>query len=174
MTDKPKTFAVNGKLWGAKARDWAELQEVQFRPGYAAVIARFLKPGSRFLDVGCGSGVAAQMAAAQGVKVSGIDAAQSLFAIARERTSAGDFRVADMEELPFGDAAFDLVTGFNAFQYAGNPVKALAEAGRVVKPDGHVVIVTWGPPDNMPAASLLAALRPLLPPPPPGARQSGR
>jgi hypothetical protein len=45
----------------------------------------------------------------------------------------------------------------------------LAEAQRVTKPGGAVVIMTWGNPEGMEAASLIAALRPLMPPPPPGA-----
>jgi SAM-dependent methyltransferase len=63
----------------------------------------------------------------------------------------------------------DVVTGFNSFQYAGNPIVALEEAGRVTKSDGKIVIMTWGDPSQMEAASLVIALRPLMPPPPPGA-----
>ncbi len=130
---------------------------------------RYAAAGTVALDVGCGSGMAANMAADNGARVYGIDAAEALLAIARERVPDGDLRSGDMEELPFPDAMFDLVTGFNSFQYAGNPAQALAEAGRVSKPGAHIVIMTWGPPDKMPAASLVTALRPLLPPPPPGA-----
>jgi hypothetical protein len=42
-------------------------------------------------------------------------------------------------------------------------------AERVAKPTGHVVVMTWGTPEGMEAASLVAALKPLLPPAPPGA-----
>lgn len=169
MNDRPKTFETNGKLWGSRARDWAEIQERQHGAAYDAIIPRFMKSGTIYLDAGCGSGMAAAMAARRGAKVSGIDAAENLLTIARERTPSGDFRLGDLETLPFADAAFDLVTGFNSFQYAGNPVAALTEARRVTKPSGHIVIMTWGPPENMPAASLVKALGPLLPPPPPGA-----
>jgi SAM-dependent methyltransferase len=101
--------------------------------------------------------------------VAGLDASENLLSIARERVPQGDFRVGELEDLPFDDDTFDLVTGFNSFQYAGNPVAALREAHRITKPGGHVVVMTWGPPEGMQAASLVAALRPLLPPPPPGA-----
>jgi ubiquinone/menaquinone biosynthesis C-methylase UbiE len=90
-------------------------------------------------------------------------------AIARARTPNGNFHMGELENLPFSNASFDLVTGFNAFQYAANPVAALAEAKRVAKPDARVVVMTWGEPEGMEAASLVAALRPLLPLPPPGA-----
>jgi SAM-dependent methyltransferase len=167
---KPRTAAGNGRLWGARARDWAELQEPQFRPLYEAVFGRTgVKAGTRVLDVGCGAGLAAQMAAALGAKVSAIDAADGLLAIARERLAGGDIHQGDIEELPFPDNAFDLVTGFNSFQYAGNPAVALREGGRVARPDGKVVIVTWGAPEGMEAVAVITSLKALMPPPPPGA-----
>jgi SAM-dependent methyltransferase len=126
-------------------------------------------PGTRHLDVGCGAGMAAALSAARGAVVSGIDAAEALLEIARERTQAGDFRQGDIEALPFEDDSFDVVTGFNAFQYAADAARALREAGRVTRPGGMVVVMTWGDPAGMEAASLVGALRPLLPAPPPGA-----
>jgi SAM-dependent methyltransferase len=113
--------------------------------------------------------MAAHIAATRGAKVSGFDAADALLAIARERVPAGDFRLADLEDVPFGDATFDVVTGFNSFQFAGDPVRALGEARRVTKPGGKVVVMTWGEPEGMEAAAIVASLRSLLPPPPPGA-----
>jgi SAM-dependent methyltransferase len=175
MNAKPKTSEANGRLWGSRARDWADIQEGLARPAFDAIIKRFAKRGTRYLDAGCGAGMAASIAAQRGAKVSGIDAAENLLAIARERTPSGDFRLGDLETLPFPDRSFDLVTGFNSFQYAGNPAAALAEARRVTRRGGlfsragTIVIMTWGPPDKMPAASLVKALGPLLPPPPPGA-----
>lgn len=169
MNDKPTTGEANARLWGARARDWANQQEIHVLPAYVTIMERFVKPGSAVLDAGCGSGIAAQIAAGMGASVYGIDAAESMIAIARERVPEGDFRTGDLEDLPYPNAQFDLVTGFNAFQYAGNPIRALAEARRVSKPDARIVILTWGPPENMPAASLVKSLGPLLPPPPPGA-----
>ncbi len=167
---KPRTSEMNGRLWGARAQDWADIQEGTARPVYQAVLDRTrVKSGKRYLDIGCGAGMAAQMAASRGAEVSGIDAADELLAIARSRVSNADFRQGDVEELPFDERWFDVVTGFNSFQYAGNPVVALTEARRVTKPDGSVIIMTWGDPEGMEAASLVAALRPLMPTPPPGA-----
>jgi SAM-dependent methyltransferase len=170
MALKPRSSPVNGKLWGASARDWADVQEGTARPVYEAVLARTgVGFWTRFLDVGCGAGLAARLAATLGAEVAGVDAAETMIAIARERTPEGDFHVGDLEALPFADRAFDVVTGFNAFQYAANPVVALTEARRVVRPGGMVVVMTWGLPEGMPAASIVGALRPLLPAPPPGA-----
>ena len=163
------TAEVNGVLWGARSADWASLQERQCRPVYEAVLERLnVGPGMAFLDAGCGSGMAAQIAASRGARISGLDASEAMLAIARQRVPEGTFGCSDLETLPFADASFDAVNGFNSFQYAGNPGRALAEARRVTKPGGRVAIVTWGPPEGMPAAALVAALKPLLPMPPPG------
>jgi SAM-dependent methyltransferase len=165
-----RTAAQNGRLWGARAQDWADVQEGQFSAAYDAVFdACGLGRGTRYCDVGCGAGMAAMLASGRGAQVSGLDAAESLLAIARARVPSGEFRLGDMEALPFADAQFDLVTGFNAFQFAADPVAALAEAKRIAKPTGRVVVMTWGTPGGMQAAALVAALAPLLPPPPPGA-----
>lgn len=167
---QPRTAETNRRPWGARAHDWADIQEGACRPVYLAVFERVgLRPGAAYLDAGCGAGMAAQIAAERGARVSGLDAADNLLAIARTRVPDADLRIGDLESLPFPDHTFDLVTGFNSFQFAGNPATALAEAKRVAKPGAHVVIMTWGKPDGMEATSLIAALRPLLPPPPPGA-----
>jgi SAM-dependent methyltransferase len=167
---KQRTSEINGRLWGARAHDWANIQEGTVRRVYESVFERAaVNSGTRYLDVGCGAGMAAQIAASRGAHVSGIDAADGLLAIARSRTPEGDFRQGDLEELPFEDESFDLVTGFNSIQYAGNPVQALREARRVARVDATVVVVTWGDPEKMDAAAVVAALRPFMPPPPPGA-----
>ena len=167
---KPRTAEVHGALWGARARDWAELQEVQNRPVFVAAFEQMgLQPGATYLDVGCGSGLAVQIAAARGATVAGLDASPNLIAIARERTPTGEFHTGDLESLPFEDRTFDFVTGFNAFQFAGNPGLALREARRVAKPGAQVLIMTPGNPEERQVAILLTALQPLLPPPPHGA-----
>jgi SAM-dependent methyltransferase len=167
---RPRTSEAHGRLWGARARDWADFQEGTVRPVFQAVLERTgVGPGTRYLDAGCGSGMAAGMAAARGAVVSGVDAAEAMLSIARARVPAGDFRQGDLEELPFDDESFDVVTGFNSLQYAGNPVAALREVGRVARRGGAVVVMTFGNPDGMEVVALLTALRSLLPPPPPGA-----
>lgn len=169
-TPPPSTATTNGRLWGARAEDWAEIQEKTCQPVYVAAFdALKLGPGVRYLDAGCGAGLAAQLAAQRGADVSGFDAAAALLAIARRRVPSGHFQEGPLEVVPYPDATFDVVTGFNSFQYAANPTTALGEARRVTKPGGKVLIMTWGRPEGMPAASLVAALKPLLPPPPPGA-----
>ena len=172
MTDgnKPSTAEANGKLWGARARDWADIQEGTVRPVFAEVLKRTkVGPEIRYLDAGCGAGMAAAMAADLGAIVSGIDASDAMLNIAMERHPRGDFQVSDLETLPFDDNSFDVVTGFNSFQYAANPVGALAEAKRVTNPGGIVAMMTWGEPEGMEAAQLVGFIKPFMPPPPPGA-----
>lgn len=170
LTNARHMSLANGRHWGARARDWADIQEGQCRAAYEAVFDSLsLDSGSTYCDVGCGAGLAARLAADLGAEVSGIDAAESLLAIARERVAGADFRLGDLEELPFPDNAFDFVTGFNSFQFAANPVAALREAKRITKPSGRIVVLTWGSPQGMDAAAIVGALRALLPPPPPGA-----
>jgi SAM-dependent methyltransferase len=162
------TSSTNGPLWGWAAQDWADIQEQFARPVYEATFDRVLQSGMRYLDAGCGAGLALQIAADRGAIPFGLDASENLLAIARARVPAADLRQGEIEFLPYDDSSFDLVTGFNSFQFAANPPRALAEAKRVAKPGAPVVIMTWGSPEGMPAAVLVTCLKHLMPPHPPG------
>jgi SAM-dependent methyltransferase len=162
--------AIQRQLWGVRAQDWADAMEGQMRALYVAVLERIgVGQGTEVLDAGCGSGLAAQLAARRGALVTGFDATPELLEIARGRVPNGDFREGDLESLPFADAAFDAVVGFNSFQYAATPQTALSEARRVARAGAPVAIATWAVPERCPAAVYLAALKPLMPPAPPGA-----
>lgn len=167
---RPLSGETNGRIWGLRAADWANIQEQQCAPAYHAVLKKGgVAAGTRLLDAGCGAGMALQLAADLGAHVSGFDASASLLDIARDRLPDASLTQGDLEELPFEDDAFDVITGFNSFQFAADPVAALSQARRVTKPGGRVFVMTWGEPAGMEAAALVAALKPLLPPPPPGA-----
>jgi SAM-dependent methyltransferase len=143
---------------------------MQVRPLYeSALDAIGARGGMRLLDVGCGAGRALAMAAERGAEPVGLDATPGLLAIARDRLPQTDIREGDMEELPWEDGSFDAVTGFNSFQFAGDPVRALSEARRVVRPGAPVVMATWGQPQACEAAGYLRVVGALMPPPPPGA-----
>jgi SAM-dependent methyltransferase len=124
--------------------------------------------GTRVLDVGCGSGEFCRLAAARGAVPSGIDAAEGMIEIARRIVPDGDFRVGAMESLPWDDDSFDVVTGFNSFQFAADLVAALADARRVVHPGGRVAICNWGRPADSGLVAIMGSLRGLQPPPLPG------
>lgn len=164
------TAQVQGSLWGTRAQDYAEILEQFVRPLYEAVFQRAeVGAGTWLLDVGCGPGLAAQLAAQRGAQVSGLDAAEPSLEIARERTPQGDFRTGEMEDLPWADNTFDVVTGFNAFQYAADVVNALREARRVARPQGRVAMAVWGRAEDCETFATITALSTFLPPPPPGA-----
>jgi ubiquinone/menaquinone biosynthesis C-methylase UbiE len=134
-----------GRGRGARATDWAYLIEPYARRANDVVFAHLgVGPGSRLLDIACGSGFAAWQAAQAGAVVSGLDASEALLAVERERTPAGDFRAGDMFDLPFDDDAFDVATSFNGI-WAGCEA-ALVEARRVVRPGGMVGMTFWGRP----------------------------
>jgi 2-polyprenyl-3-methyl-5-hydroxy-6-metoxy-1,4-benzoquinol methylase len=106
--------AVQGELWGARAGDWAEVQEPAQSELYPPILdAAGVGAGTMLLDVGCGSGVAAGTARRRGAVVSGIDAALPLVELARARVTGSEFRVGELEALPYEDGSFDVVTGFN-------------------------------------------------------------
>ncbi len=159
-----------GELWSQDATTWAELLEGRAFPAVRRALAlAHLKVGERLLDVGCGAGGAMALAEPSGVVISGIDAAPALIAIARTRVASGNFLVGDMMHLPYAADTFDVVTGFNSFQYPTDPVGAIREARRVAKSGARVVLVTWGRDERCEGAVHFRALRALLPSAPAGA-----
>ncbi len=159
-----------GRLWGADARAWSELNEPHCAPFYEAVLdAVSVTEGTALLDAGCGAGLALQLAAKRGALISGLDASGPLLEIARERVPEADLRRGDLEALPFDDHSFDAVTAFNSVQYAGDPVAAVGELRRVARPGAPVAVLTWGPAEQCETSVILSAIGGLLPPPPPGA-----
>lgn len=161
---------VQGPLWGAAADDWAAIAEPAQTPFYnAAFDAIGVREGMALLDVGCGAGLALELAQSRGATVSGLDAADGLLAVARQRLPDADLRQGEIEELPYDTDSFDAVTAFNSVQYAVEPSAALREIGRVARPDAPVAIATWGPVEQCDMRLVLGAIGSLLPPPPPGA-----
>lgn len=161
--------ATQGELWGIAAADWALLQEPKHLPLFEAMLnATAVTDGTRFIDLGCGGGTASELAAARGAQISGLDAAEKLIEIARQRVPSGDFRVGDLESLPFADQSFDVVFAASSVQYAENRVAALREFGRVCASDGQVVIALFGAPENVQFRAIFKAIREAMPVPPPG------
>jgi SAM-dependent methyltransferase len=158
-----------GPLWGARPADWALSEDRQI-PTYEAALQRVaVAPGDRVLDIGCGVGAFLRMVDERGGKPHGIDASETLIAFARTRLPDADLRVGEMEDLPWVDDTFDLVTGFNSFFFADDMVAALREAGRVAKPGARVVIQVWGAHDRCDLEAMKQVARPFLPPRPPDA-----
>ena len=164
------TSQVQGPLWGARARDWADLTEPGQVPFYEATFDRLgVGQGTRLFDVGCGAGLAMVLAQKRGAIVTGLDASPGLLAVAAERLPDADLREGELEQLPFADASFDAAASFNAVQYAADPQHGLRELTRVVVPGGPIAVIVWGDPQRCEMRDVLGAIGGLLPPPPPGA-----
>ena len=158
-----------GPLWGARPADWALSEDLQ-TPTYEEALRRVaLAPGQRVLDVGCGVGSFLQLVAGRGAQPFGLDASEALIEFARRRLPAAEFRVGEMEALPYDDDTFDLVTGFNSFFFATDLVGALREARRVAKPGAPVVIQVWGAHERCDLEAMKEIARPFLPARPPDA-----
>jgi SAM-dependent methyltransferase len=158
-----------GPLWGALPEEWAWSEDQQL-PTYEAVLQRVQREARGLvLDIGCGVGAFLRLVADLGGTACGIDASETLVALARTRLPDADLRVGEMEDLPWPDDSFDLVTGFNSFFFADDLVAALREAGRVARPGSPVVIQVWGRHERCQLEAMKEVLRPFLPPRPPGA-----
>ena len=103
--------------------------------------------GARLLDVACGSGQVAIVAARRGAKVTGVDIATNSIAAARGRAAAekldARFDEGDAEELPYPDAAFDVVTTMFGAMFAPRPELVASEFLRVCRRGGMIAMANW-------------------------------
>jgi SAM-dependent methyltransferase len=163
------TKQIQGALWSTAPKNWAKYFEPFFIPMYKKVLQQLsLTEETLLLDAGCGSGLFSYMAIEKGAQVIGVDAASGLLELCRQRNPRNNFLEEDIEKLPFNNRSFDVVAGFNSFQYAGDFELALREAKRVLKPGGRLVIGIWDKPGQSEATNILKAIGSLMPPPPPG------
>jgi 2-polyprenyl-3-methyl-5-hydroxy-6-metoxy-1,4-benzoquinol methylase len=106
-------------------------------------------PGTRLLDVGCGSGQLAIIAARAGARVTGCDIATNWIEIAQERAAAEGLEVTfeegDAEALPYGDGQFDVVTSLIGAMFAPRPDLVADELTRVCRPGGMISMANWTP-----------------------------
>lgn len=111
-------------------------------------IARLnLEPGTRVLDVACGTGNLAIPAARAGAKVTGVDIATNLLEQARSRAELENLTIqfdeGDAENLPYADSAFDAVVTMFGAMFAPRPELAAAELTRVCRPGGRIAMANW-------------------------------
>jgi len=108
-----------------------------------------IAPGCQLLDVACGSGQLALMAAKDGVEVVGVDIAGNSVERARARAQAeglsAHFEEADAEALPFDDASFDVVVSLIGAMFAPRPQLVAQELLRVCAPGGTIAMANWTP-----------------------------
>jgi ubiquinone/menaquinone biosynthesis C-methylase UbiE len=104
-------------------------------------------PGTRLLDVGCGAGQLALIAARAGAQVIGCDISTNWLEKARDRAAAEGleitFEEADAESLPYRDAQFDAVVSLLGAMFAPRPDRVAAELTRVCRPGGMIAMANW-------------------------------
>ncbi len=162
MSDQ-SVIAEQRELWSSNPRDWAEIAEPENRKLFDELLdLTGVGPGTRLLDIACGSGYAAALAAARGAEVTGIDIAPALLEIARERTPDGTFIEGEMDALPLEDSRFHVVTSVNGFQFALDPARAIAEATRVLVPGGRLAAATFAEPERNEGTALHLAMKALV------------
>jgi SAM-dependent methyltransferase len=125
---------------------YASTMAPALRPVAEEVVRRaVLAPGERVLDIGTGTGTAAALAAGDGRRVVGLDAAPGMLAIARRDVPDLEFVEHDFTSLPFDDGAWDVVLAVHSLLFADDRVAALREWHRVVRPGGRISLSVPGP-----------------------------
>ncbi len=100
------------------------------------------------LDVACGTGEFERLLLAEysSQQIVGVDISENMLAIAKQKCSAYpqvSFEIASASNLPFDNDSFDVIVSANSFHYFDDPIAALKEMRRVLKPDGKVIILDW-------------------------------
>ena len=108
-----------------------------------------LKAGAKVLDVAAGNGNVTLAAARRWCAVTSTDYVGALLDRAKERAKAErltiEFREADAESLPFGDASYDAVVSTFGVMFTPNQEKAASEMARVCRKGGHIGLANWTP-----------------------------
>jgi SAM-dependent methyltransferase len=139
--------------WDRAVGTYEQGWRAQLDPAHALMLDMIdLRPGDRVLDVACGTGLVsfrvAEAVGAQGAVV-GTDISERMVEtvrrIAAERAVGNIvFERADAEELPFADGAFDAALCALGLMYVPDPVRALSEMRRLLRPGGTAAAAVWG------------------------------
>lgn len=176
--------AASLQAWSHVAPDWGQLAarvDTQLAPATAGILTGLaLQPGETVLDLAAGPGTMS-LAAARAVGPRGrvictdfaapmVDAARKR--LAAERVGNVEFRVMDAEAIDLPDESVDAVSCRMGLMLMAAPATAIAEAARVMRPNGRLGFAVWGDEQANPWAALpIQAVAAHLgaPPPPPDA-----
>ena len=112
------------------------------------------------LDLCCGQGNVSDALLSRGCRVVGVDFSPAMLAFARQRARTATFIEADAQDLPFNDAAFDLVVSNLGVCHVPDQPRALAEVRRVLRSGGRFAMTVWCGPESSPCfASVYAAIK---------------
>lgn len=148
--------------FGNVAKAW-EKWESWLAPNYRYFNRLFIRKagiarGQRVLDLGCGTGYAARLAAdivGPGGSIMGLDISQEMIEIASRRTNAlgfaqVSFQTCDITHLPFPDDSFDAATARFSLMFVPDVESTLSETYRVLKNGGRLVASVWAEPEKNP------------------------
>ena len=146
-----------------RGADWDEMRALDLPAADVEIALLDLLPRDmgRLLDIGTGTGQMLELLAPRISQGVGVDASRAMLALARARLSRPGLthcavRLGDMYRLPIADGAFDHVMLQMVLHYAEDPAAALAEATRVLRPGGTLVVVDLAAHDNQDCLTRLA------------------
>ncbi|MFJ6611246.1 class I SAM-dependent methyltransferase [Streptomyces sp. NPDC091289] len=148
MTDVTTPFDdAERRIWSGRAEAYARTYaRLCAHPVEALLDAAGAGPGTRVLDVGCGSGTVSAAAAARGASVYAADADPGMAEATRVAVPDAEVRVARLPELPYEDGHFDAVLANFVVNHVGRPLAALTELRRITRPGGRVAVTIWRSP----------------------------
>lgn len=119
-----------------------------FAPVYERLVAALApQPGERFLDLACGTGGVALVAARRGAVVTGLDVSADQLEKARTAAAEAELEIrfdqGDAQALPYGNQSFDALASSFGVIFAPDHERAAAELTRVLRRDGRVAITAW-------------------------------
>ena len=154
MSDKYEEAKIKARDTYNAAADCFDDSPLAFwaKYGRKTVERLSLRPGSRVLDVACGTGASAIPAAeiiGTGGEVIGIDISENMIELARKKAGElnldnTEFVLGDMSRLPYEDESFDAVVCVFGIFFVPDMEKQVNELWRVVKPGGKLSVTTWG------------------------------
>ena len=144
---------IASESFRSKGADWDEIRALEL-PAHAVEAALLAlipedRPG-RLLDIGTGTGRVLELLAPRIRQGIGVDASKAMLALARARLADPGLahcavRLADMYRLPLADASFDTAVLQMVLHYAEDPAGVIAEATRVLRPGGRLIIIDLAP-----------------------------
>ncbi len=143
------------RYFSLNAARWDEVRALHVDDAEVERVLRDILPPERvhdLLDIGTGTGRVLELYGRLGVRGVGIDLSREMLTVARTNLARDQLRncsvrQGDMYQLPWSGPTFDAVTIHHVLHYADNPAEAIAEAARVLKPGGRLVICDFAPHD---------------------------
>lgn len=135
--------------WEKQASNWAAWARTPDFDAYWKYAPAFFElvphPHGRTLEVGCGEGRVTRDLARRGHRVVAVDATAQLIKLARDADTTSNYIRCDAAALPFAAASFDLVVFYNSLMDVDDMDGSVREAGRVLRPGGHMCVCVTHP-----------------------------